>query len=71
MVLGLGTFRFDANLGKRFQVAEPESVQVRFDALNVMNQPQPSNPDLMIDPVIGTVNPFGQIASISGRGSLY
>ena len=41
-ITGLGTWRFDANLGKTFQIGESKSLQVRFDAQNVLNHPQPA-----------------------------
>jgi hypothetical protein len=47
-LIGPGTFRFDANLGKTFQISESKSLQVRFDAQNVLNHPQPSNGNSII-----------------------
>jgi len=47
-VIGPGTFRFDANLGKTFQISESKSLQVRFDAQNVLNHPQPSSGNSVI-----------------------
>jgi hypothetical protein len=61
-VIGLGSWRFDANLGKSFRISESKSLQVRFDAQNVLNHPQPANPNLAIT---GTA-PFGQIATTTG-----
>ena len=40
---GLGSWRFDANLGKTFRITESKSLQVRFDAQNVLNHPQPAS----------------------------
>jgi hypothetical protein len=57
---GLGSYRFDANLGKTFKISESKSFVVRFDALNVLNHPIPTNPNLNID---STTAPFGQMAS--------
>jgi hypothetical protein len=37
-----GTIRFDANLGKSFRLTESKSLQVRFDAANVLNHPNPN-----------------------------
>jgi hypothetical protein len=65
-IVGLGSYRFDANLSKTFRISESKSFQVRFDALNVLNHPQPSNPNLAIDPVFGITSPFGQIATKTG-----
>ena len=45
-VVGMGTWRFDANLGKTFRIPNPRASQVRFDAQNVLNHPQPANPNL-------------------------
>ena len=61
-IIGLGNFRFDANLGKTFRVTESKSLQVRFDALNVLNHPQPGNPNLAIN----NTTPFGQITAKTG-----
>jgi hypothetical protein len=64
-IMGLGTWRFDANLSKTFRVSESKTLQVRIDTLNVLNHPQPNNPSLSI-----TGNdPFGQISSKSGQRS--
>jgi hypothetical protein len=70
-VLGLGTWRFDANLGKTFQLSESKSFQIRFDAQNVLNHPQPNNPNLNINAqdALGNPTPFGQITAKSGSRS--
>jgi hypothetical protein len=65
-VMGFGSYRFDANLSKSFQVSESKSVQLRLDAQNVLNHPQPANPNLSITG--GTY--FGAIASKSGGRAL-
>jgi len=36
-----GTFRFDANLSKSFTITETKSLQIRMDATNVLNHPNP------------------------------
>jgi len=71
-VFGLGFYRFDANLGKTFRITESKSLQVRFDALNVLNHPQPSNPNLNIDPqgFPAASVPFGQIATKTGTRTM-
>jgi hypothetical protein len=71
-ILGLGTWRFDANLGKTFQITESKSLQVRFDALNVLNHPQPGNPTLNINAVdiFGAPVPFGQITGKTGTRTM-
>jgi hypothetical protein len=66
-VVGLGNWRFDANLGKTFQISESKSLQVRFDAQNVLNHPQPGNPSLNIN---SNNSPFGQITTKSQGRSL-
>jgi hypothetical protein len=43
-----GNIRFDSNLSKSFRVTETKSIQLRFDATNVLNHPNP-NP---VTPVI-------------------
>jgi hypothetical protein len=58
----LGSWRFDANLSKTFRVAESKSLQVRVDAQNVLNHPQPSNPSLSIT----GAGVFGQITNKTG-----
>jgi hypothetical protein len=53
-----GRWRFDANLAKSIKLSETRSVQLRFDARNVLNHPEPLNPILNIN----TAN-FGQISA--------
>jgi hypothetical protein len=67
-VISLGQWRFDANLGKTFQITESKSLQVRFDAQNVLNHPQPGNPTLNINAqdAFGNPTPFGQITTKTG-----
>src|SRR5678816_607390 len=55
-IYGPGSWNFDANLQKKFQISETRSVAFRFDARNVFNHPTPGNPNLNINS--GT---FGQI----------
>lgn len=57
-----GTWRFDANLQKAFRLTESKSLQVRFDATNVMNHPQPANPTLDIN----SATDFGRISTKTG-----
>jgi hypothetical protein len=61
-----GTWSMDGAVSKRFQVTESKSVQLRVDALNVFNHPQPTNPSLTLA-TAGT--PFGNIASKTGTRS--
>jgi hypothetical protein len=53
-----GRWRFDANLAKAIRLSETKSVQLRFDARNVLNHPEPTNPVLDINS-----STFGQIGS--------
>jgi hypothetical protein len=53
-------------MSKRFQITESKSLQLRVDALNVLNHPQPANPSLSLS---GDNTPFGNIASKSGARS--
>ena len=68
-IIGLGNWRFDANLSKTFRISESKSLAVRFDAQNVLNHPQPANPNLSIVPPGGgaTTTPFGQITTKSNN----
>jgi len=52
-----GRWRFDANLAKSIKVSETKTVQLRLDARNVLNHPEPMNPILDIN-----VANFGQIS---------
>jgi hypothetical protein len=57
-----GTFRFDANLGKSFKISETKSLQLRMDATNVMNHPNP----LPVSPAISinsTSGDFGYLTN--------
>jgi hypothetical protein len=56
-VIGLGSFRFDASLGKTFRITESKSLQVNFESQNVLNHPQPATPSLSIT----DTNYFGRI----------
>jgi hypothetical protein len=47
-LVGLGTWRFDANMSKRFRIGESKSLQIRIDTYNVLNHPQPGNPNFSI-----------------------
>jgi hypothetical protein len=55
---GLSVWRFDANLGKAFKISETKRIQFRADAVNVLNHPQPANPNLNINT---PTTPWGQI----------
>jgi hypothetical protein len=60
-IIGLGSWRFDANLGKTFRITESKSIQIRVDAQNVLNHPQPGGISLGL----GTTN-FGAVTTKSG-----
>jgi hypothetical protein len=42
VVEGPGRWRFDASMGKSFKVSESKNVQIRIDARNVFNHPEPN-----------------------------
>jgi hypothetical protein len=65
-IIGLGSYRFDANLSKSFQITESKSVQIRFDAQNVLNHPQPGGPNLSIN----AGDDFGRISTKAGGRAL-
>src|SRR4030095_9856465 len=48
-VEALGPIRFDANIGKTFQISENKSLQIRIDATNILNHPTPPGPVLDIN----------------------
>jgi hypothetical protein len=62
-VIGLGSFRFDTSLSKTFRITEGKNLQVRFDAQNVMNHPQPANPNFAVN----NNTPFGQIGGATPK----
>jgi hypothetical protein len=47
-VYGPGRWRFDAAVSKEFRISESKRVQLRVDARNVLNHPEPNNPNLAI-----------------------
>jgi len=56
------TWTFDANMSKTFQLTESKTLQVRFDARNVLNHPQPAIGGLTIN----NNDTLGSITSKSG-----
>ena len=46
---GLGSIRFDGNIGKTFRISESKSLQIRVDATNVLNHPTPALPSFSIN----------------------
>jgi len=58
-----GLWTLDTSMGKAFKISEGTKLNFRMDATNILNHPQPSNPDLNIN---GS-NPFGNIATKTGQ----
>ena len=56
-----GTFRFDANLGKSFRISETKTLQIRMDAQNVLNHPNP----LPVAPAISINNASGDFGYLT------
>jgi hypothetical protein len=57
-IIGPGSWTMDGSLSKSFNITETKQVQLRFDATNVLNHPQPNNPTFSIN----SLN-FGTIAA--------
>jgi hypothetical protein len=68
VIKGPALWRFDTNLEKSFRITESKSLKLRADAFNVLNHPQPANPNLSINPNLttGAAIPFGQINMKTG-----
>jgi Carboxypeptidase regulatory-like domain len=72
---GPGWWALDGSLSKRFQITESKRVQIRFDATNILNHPQPCAPTLCPGDGRGTnlaLNPFtfgplGAFGSIANK----
>jgi hypothetical protein len=45
-IFGAGRWRFDANISKSIKFTEAKTLQVRLDATNVLNHPEPAAPSL-------------------------
>jgi hypothetical protein len=65
-IRGVGSWSLDGNLGKTFRISESKSLQVRVDATNVMNHPQPANPSLSL---AGAATDFGSVTTKGGLGN--
>jgi hypothetical protein len=65
-VFGPGRWRFDMNLSKSIKLSESKSLQVRLDAADVLNHPEPNTPSLNLTGASATT--FGQIA---GKSNLH
>ena len=46
---GPGTWSFDANMSKSFKISESKQFQLRVDAVNVLNHPNPIAPTLNLN----------------------
>jgi hypothetical protein len=57
-IIGPGSWTMDASLSKQFRLTEAKSLQLRFDATNVLNHPLYNNPQLSVNNTS-----FGTIAS--------
>ena len=57
-----GGWDFDANLSKAFRLTESKTMEVRVDATNVLNHPNPNGPQFGL-------NATTVIATISGKGN--
>ena len=65
-----GKWKFDANLGKTFRLTETKTLQVRFDATNVLNHPDLADPQPQTGQSINTTGVvFGQLPTKGGSGS--
>jgi len=65
-VFGPGRWRFDMNLSKSIKLSESKSLQIRLDAADVLNHPEPNTPSLNLTGASATT--FGQIA---GKSNLH
>jgi hypothetical protein len=54
-----GRWAFDASISKTFKIDDSRSVQMRFDATNILNHPSPGTPSLNIN----DDNNFGYISA--------
>jgi hypothetical protein len=66
-VFGPGRWRFDMNLSKSIKLSESKSLQIRLDAADVLNHPEPNTPTMNITTNTGATN-FGQI---TGKSNLH
>jgi hypothetical protein len=63
---GPGLWRFDGNMSKSIKINETKSVQFRFDAMDVLNHPEPATPLVNID----AAN-FGLITGTTAKSTLH
>ena len=64
-IFGPGRWRFDANVSKSFRLTESKSLQIRLNATDVLNHPEPNTPSLNI-----TGNAATNFGVITGKSSL-
>jgi hypothetical protein len=57
-ITGPGSWTLDGSMSKAFRLTESKQIQLRFDATNVLNHPQPNGPQFSINN-----EDFGTIAS--------
>lgn len=43
-----GRWFFDANISKSFRLSESKAIQIRFDANNILNHPNPGEPNFNV-----------------------
>jgi len=65
-VFGPGRWRFDMNLSKSIRLSESKSLQIRLDAADVLNHPEPNTPSLNL-----TGNAATTFGLISGKSNLH
>jgi hypothetical protein len=58
-----GSWTLDSSIVKRFKIDETKRLLFRIDAANILNHPQPSNPDLNINSNVT----FGNISTKTGN----
>jgi hypothetical protein len=63
-----GTYRFDASLSKTIRISESKSLQLRIDATNVLNHPDPVSPTLSLGDSFGDIPSKGnQVRNFQGQ----
>jgi hypothetical protein len=63
----IGKWRLDANIGKTFRISESKSLQLRFDATNILNHPDLSDPQPQTGQSVNTPGiVFGRIPDKGG-----
>jgi hypothetical protein len=63
---GPGNWTLDMAMSKRIQVSEDVNMEIRADATNIFNHPNPAAPNIQVQPGFGTA-PFGNIATKTGN----